>query len=397
MKWKFRIGAVAGNALEFYDIAVFGAISVYLAAEFERQGYTQGHLWVWGIFALRFIVRPLGGYVIGRYADAVGRKPALILTSFITGLATLSMALLPVSLLGQYTPLALLLLQMALALSYGGEYPTLITYLFSDAQDNQRARISALIVCSSIVGVLASLLIVYSLENYLSSEKMQSIGWRVPLFLGVLNIMISFWFRARLPVQSVPPVQSLKIHPMNTLHIFLLTVPGAVIFYVHNMSTTLLREVLHLDFLKGVYPIVSSGLLLVSLLVCGWLTDRFTTPSKVFRLGVIFLIIFSVPLYFILNSKTVELMIVAQFIITLNASMILCNLASVLFDFSGGHTTTLGMGYNLSLSFFGGLTPLIISFLISYNVIYVGLYISLSGCSLLVSYLLDKNRHPSFN
>ncbi|HEN3577882.1 TPA: MFS transporter [Yersinia enterocolitica] len=390
MKWKFRIGAVAGNALEFYDIAVFGAISVYLAAEFERQGYTQGHLWVWGIFALRFIVRPLGGYVIGRYADAVGRKPALILTSFITGLATLSMALLPVSLLGQYTPLALLLLQMALALSYGGEYPTLITYLFSDAQDNQRARISALIVCSSIAGVLASLLIVYSLENYLSSEKMQSIGWRVPLLVGVLNIAISFWFRARLPVQSVPPVQSLKIHPMNTLHIFLLTVPGAVIFYVHNMSTTLLREVLHLDFLKGVYPIVSSGLLLVSLLVCGWLTDRFTTPSKVFRLGVIFLIIFSVPLYFILNSKTVELMIVAQFIITLNASMILCNLASVLFDFSGGHTTTLGMGYNLSLSFFGGLTPLIISFLISYNVIYVGLYISLSGCSLLVSYFIDK-------
>ncbi|MGE4715482.1 MFS transporter [Yersinia enterocolitica] len=390
MKWKFRIGAVAGNALEFYDIAVFGAISVYLAAEFERQGYTQGHLWVWGIFALRFIVRPLGGYVIGRYADAVGRKPALILTSFITGLATLSMALLPVSLLGQYTPLALLLLQMALALSYGGEYPTLITYLFSDAQDNQRARISALIVCSSIAGVLASLLIVYSLENYLSSEKMQSIGWRVPLLVGVLNIAISFWFRARLPVQLVQPVQLLKIHKMNMLHVFLLTVPGAVIFYVHNMSTTLLREVLHLDFLKGIYPIISSGLLLFLLVVCGWLTDKYATPSKRFRYGVIFLIIFSVPLYFILNSKNSVFMMAAQFIITLNASMILCNMAAVLFDVSRGYTTTLGMGYNLSLSLFGGLTPLIISFLISYNVIYAGIYVSLSGCSLLVSYFIDK-------
>ncbi|EPZ8122520.1 MFS transporter [Yersinia enterocolitica] len=393
MKWKFRVGAVAGNALEFYDIAVFGAISAYLAAEFERQGYTQGHYMVWGIFALRFIVRPLGGYIIGRYADRVGRKPALILTSFITGLATLSMALLPVSLLGQYTPFVLLLLQMTLALSYGGEYPTLITYLFSDAQDKQRSRVSALIVCSSIVGVLASLLIVYSLENYLSSEMMQSIGWRVPLFVGVLNIMISFWFRARLPAQLVQPVQSLNVHKMNMLHVFLLTVPGAVIFYVHNMSTTLLKEVLHLDLFKGIYPIVSSVLLLVSLVVCGWLTDKYATPSKVFRLGVIFLVIFSVPLYFILNSKTIEFMMAAQFIITLNASMILCNLAAVLFDVSRGHTTTLGMGYNLSLSLFGGLTPLIISFLISYNVIYAGLYISLSGCTLLISYFLDKKNY----
>lgn len=393
MKWKLRVGAVAGNALEFYDIAVFGAISVYLAAELERQGYSQGHYMVWGIFALRFIVRPLGGYVIGRYADAVGRKSALILTSFITGLATLSMALLPVSLLGQYTPFVILLLQMTLALSYGGEYPTLITYLFSDARDNQRARISALIVCSSIVGVLASLLIVYSLENYLSSAMMQSIGWRVPLLVGVLNIAISFWFRAKLPAQLVKPVHPLKIHKMNMVHIFLLTIPGAVIFYVHNMSATLLREVLNLGFLKGVYPIISSGLLLVSLVVCGWLTDKYATPSKVFRLGVIFLIIFSVPLYFILNIKTIEFIMAAQFIITLNASMILCNLAAVLFNISKGHTTTLGMGYNISLSIFGGLTPLIISFLISYNVIYAGLYISLSGFSILVSYFLNKKSH----
>ncbi len=390
MKWKFRVGAVAGNALEFYDIAVFGAISVYLAAEIERQGYTQGNYIVWGIFALRFIVRPLGGYVIGRYADVVGRKPALILTSFITGFATLIMALLPLSLLEQYTPFVMLLLQMTLALSYGGEYPTLITYLFSDAHHNQRARISALIVCSSIVGVLASLLIVYALESYLSSEMMQSIGWRVPLFIGVFNIAISFWFRARLPVQLVQHVQLLKVHKLKMLHVFLLTVPGAVIFYVHNMSTALLRDVLHLDFFKGIYPIVSSGLLLFALIVCGWLTDKYSTPLKVFRLGVILLSIMSVPLYFILNSKTIEFMMAAQLIITLNGAMILCNLAAVLFDVSRGHTTTLGMGYNLSLSLFGGLTPLIIGFLISYNVIYAGIYISLSGFPILVSYYLDK-------
>ncbi|WP_145517398.1 MFS transporter [Yersinia mollaretii] len=392
MKWKFRAAAVAGNALEFYDIAVFGAISGYLALEFERQGYTQGQYMVWGIFALRFLVRPLGGYLIGRYADRVGRKPALILTSCITGLATLSMALLPVSLLGPYTPLALLILQMALALSFGGEYPTLITYLFSDAQRHHRARISALIVSSSIMGVLVSLLIVYTLAISLTPDIMQSVGWRIPLLVGVLNIIISFWFRARLPTQLVQPTQPVKIQKMNMLHVFLITVPGAVIFYVQNMSSTLLMKALYLPYFKGLYPMISSGLLLVSLAICGWLTDKYATPSKVFNLGVTLLVILSVPLYFILNSKTMELILLAQFIITLNAAMILCNLAAVLFDASRGHTTTLGMGYNISLSLFGGLTPLVISYLISYSVIYAGIYISLSGLALLLSYLINKHQ-----
>ncbi|MEX5924690.1 hypothetical protein [Providencia hangzhouensis] len=72
-----------------YDIAVFAAISSYLSAELERLGYNQATEMVWGIFALRFIIRPVGAYIIGRYADSVGKKSALVLTSFITGTATL--------------------------------------------------------------------------------------------------------------------------------------------------------------------------------------------------------------------------------------------------------------------------------------------------------------------
>lgn len=108
MKWRYRLGAVAGNALEYYDIAVFAAISVYLSAELERLGYESATEMVWGIFALRFLARPIGGYIIGRYADRAGKKAALVLTSQITGVATLCMALLPVHLLGSYTPLSLI-------------------------------------------------------------------------------------------------------------------------------------------------------------------------------------------------------------------------------------------------------------------------------------------------
>lgn len=74
MKWKYRIGAAAGNALEYYDIAIFAAISVYLSTELEKLGYSQSTIMVWGIFALRFLIRPIGGVVIGRYADIAGKK-----------------------------------------------------------------------------------------------------------------------------------------------------------------------------------------------------------------------------------------------------------------------------------------------------------------------------------
>lgn len=66
MKWKYRIGAAVGNALEYYNIAIFAAISVYLSTELEKLGYSQSTIMVWGIFALRFLIRPIGGVVIGR-------------------------------------------------------------------------------------------------------------------------------------------------------------------------------------------------------------------------------------------------------------------------------------------------------------------------------------------
>ncbi|CNI25742.1 proline/glycine betaine transporter [Yersinia massiliensis] len=390
MKWKFRLGAVAGNALEYYDIAVFAAISVYLSAEIEHQGYEQATQMVWGIFALRFIVRPIGGYIIGRYADRVGRKSALILTSFVSGSATLCMALLPISFLGSYTPLVILVLQMALSFSYAGEWPTLTTYLFNDAKSNERARISALIVGSAIMGVIVSLLLVLVLERSLDPITMQTIGWRIPLLLGVVNIAVSFWFRARLPVQPTAVKCYKRLNWLKSLNLFLITVPLSVAFYAQNMSSSLIKDRLQLGDFKSIYTILSSALILIFMLICGWLTDRYSSSVKVFNAGVIGLILFSIPLFYIMRSNTVEWVVIAQLAITINTAMILSTGASILADIANGETTALSMGYNMSSTLAGGLTPLIISYLVSYDLTYAGAYIALSGFSLLLSQWLFK-------
>lgn len=390
MKWKFRLGAVAGNALEYYDIAVFAAISVYLTAELERQGYPQATQMVWGIFALRFIIRPVGGYIIGRYADRAGRKSALILTSFISGSATLCMALLPISLLGSYTPLAILVLQMALSFSYAGEWPTLTTYLFNDAKNSERARISALIVGSAVMGVIVSLLLVFVLERSLDPVTMQTVGWRIPLLLGVVNIAVSFWFRARLPIQPPASGHYRRVNWRKSLQILLINVPGSVVFYAQNMSSSLIRDNLQLGDFKSLYAILSSTLILFFMLICGWLTDKYSSSARVLNAGVIGLILLSVPLYYVIRSNVIELILLAQLIIIINAAMISSTMSSVLADVAEGQTTTLSMGYNISSTLAGGLTPLIISYLVSYDLVYAGAYIALSGFSVLLSYWLFK-------
>ncbi|WP_083429640.1 MFS transporter [Candidatus Fukatsuia symbiotica] len=385
LTWKQRLGVVARNACEFYDIALFAAISGYITVEFQQAGMGNSTYIVWGIFALRFLIRPLGGYIIGLYADHYGRKAALILTSTVIGLSTLTMAVLPISKLGAAAPLLFLILQMLQAFSFGGEYPTIIHYLLSESEQKQRAKISSMIVASSLVGVLMSLLIVYFINNLLSPEEMQQIGWRIPLLIALVNIAISFYFRQKLKEISPCVIKNQGITLLAVLKIFLIVIPGAVVFYVQNLASTLSKRALDNGTLQTLYPLLSSSLLLVFVLFIGWLTDKYSTPQKIFRLGIYALLIAAAPLYLLLASKSVVLVIIAQLALTLIAALILSNLAAVLFEKSANKTAILGLGYNAALSVFGGLSPLIIALLIPFGGLFPGIYVAASGVAFVVA------------
>ncbi|MBG5894038.1 MFS transporter [Providencia rettgeri] len=393
MKWKYRFGAVAGNTLEYYDIAVFAAISSYLSAELERLGYNQATEMVWGIFALRFIVRPVGAYIIGRYADSVGKKSALVLTSFITGTATLCMALLPINLLGNYTPIAILILQMALSFSFAGEYPSLITYLFNNSKNNENSRLSAIINGSTAFGIIISLTVVFALEFFLEPEMMQSIGWRVPLFLGVLNIAISFWFRMKLPNNSSEKIKSVPISYMDMFFVFLLTIPGNVLFFVQHVSTAMFLEKMQMIEDRTVWALLLSILLLSFMLICGWLTDKYNILEKVYNLGVIGMVFLSIPIFLLISSQSIILTIISQLIINIYAAMILATTPFMLFKAVKGKVVTLALGFNFTAMLFGGVSPLITTYLANINIAYVGLFLTLCGA---LRFLIYKKPSKDF-
>ncbi|MEX9786262.1 MFS transporter [Providencia manganoxydans] len=392
MKWKYRFGAVMGNALESYEIAIFAAISPYLSAELNRLGYEQATEMVWGIFALRFLSRPIGGYIIGLYAEKVGKKSALILTSFITGLATLSMAFLPIELLGAYTPIAILIIQLALSFSFAGEYPSLVTYLFKDSSLNERAKISAMIVCSGLLGFAICLGMVFVLDKVLPQETMQTIGWRIPLFLGLINVIISFWFRAKLPEQPINNLKN-KLSIKSVISVIFIAIPGAVIFYMQSISSIIIISHLNLGDFKSLFMVVSTCILISLIITIGWWTDKYCSPEKIFSVGVWGGMLLSIPLYYLLEGTNVTFVFIAQFLLLIFSSLILSATSSVLFSGSLGNVVVLALGNNIAQTCIGGLTPLTVNYLKNYGIAYIGLFISLICLAYIMYGYLTKNYH----
>ncbi|MEW2739672.1 MFS transporter [Providencia sp. PROV130] len=386
MKWKYRFGISLGNMLEHYDIAVFAAISVYLIKELNKLNIGNASEIIWGIFALRYILRPVGGYIVGCFADKSGKKAALILTSVVTGFSTLLMALLPIELLGGYTPIVMLILQSALCFSFAGEYPSLINYLLYNCPKNETSKVSALAAISSLLGFIMAFFIIYMLESILTVKEMDSVGWRIPLLLGLINIFISFWFRSNLPEQPTISIEQRKIKLKEVLSVFIVAIPATVTFYTQNISWSLILEYLSLGESKKYYSLLSSLLLLFSVFLCSWITDKVSSPIKVFNVGVVGLIILSVPLYYMMTQGGVWLIILSQIIMTIYISMIWCNSAFILVHASGGKVATLGVGFNSTVVIFGGLTPLIINQLLDLGVVYVGGFLCCCGFAFLLNW-----------
>lgn len=375
LTWKQRSSAVLGNAMEFYDIAVFASISIYISDLFASQGINGAVTVVWGIFALRFLVRPLGGVLIGRYADKVGRKKALIFCNALTGVATVAMAFVPVSIVGEYVVLVFLLFQMVQAFSFGGEYPTLISYLLHDAKSSERSKISSLIVASSIIGVILSLLIVAGLKMTLTDAQMHDWGWRIPLLVGVVNILISLYFRLSLPELPRSASNEISSKSMEGIfRVFCISILGAVVFYVQNLASGILGKSLNIENL----PLINSTMLVLLLGVVAYFTDRGPGPEKTFKVGSMLILLCTVPLFMMMGSGITVLQFVGVVGISLLSAMILGNLAALLWLQVPNQTASLGIGYNIALSIFGGLTPLIVTKVMSFGSMYVGVYIAVA-------------------
>jgi MHS family proline/betaine transporter-like MFS transporter len=196
---RVLVGACLGNAVEWYDFAIYGAFATVLADTFFPHGGPAALATTFAIFATSFVARPLGAVIVGRHADHVGRRLALTRTIALMTVATVAIGLLPTwSTAGVLAPVALLLLRVVQGFATGGEVPSSVAFLIESAPAGRRGRFGGWHMASIAAGLVAGYGVAGLLAAILSDDALRSWGWRVAFLVAAPLGLVARYIRHRL-------------------------------------------------------------------------------------------------------------------------------------------------------------------------------------------------------
>lgn len=237
-----------GNLVEWYDWYAYSAFALYFAPVFFPKGNATVQLLnTAAIFAVGFLMRPIGGWLFGTIADRQGRKTAMTLSVLLMSLGSLMIAITPsYKSIGVAAPVMLLFARLLQGLSVGGEYGTSATYLSEVATAKRRGFYSSFQYVTLIGGQLIALGIQVLLQRvFLTKDQLESWGWRIPFVIGALLAFVAFYLRIHMAESQVFKQEtkkaergSLKIlmqqHPRAVLTVVGLTLGGTLAFYTYT-------------------------------------------------------------------------------------------------------------------------------------------------------------------
>jgi len=242
---KAILSGSVGNLVEWYDWYAFSAFSLYFSGSFFPSDDTTAQLLqTAGIFALGFLMRPIGGWMFGRIADKVGRKQSMTLSVLLMSLGSLLIALTPTyQTVGLVAPVMLLTARLLQGLSVGGEYGVSATYLAEMATPSRRGFYSSFLYLTLIGAQLLALGIQLILQKALSEAQLLAWGWRLPFAIGAGLSLVALYLRQNLtetpafeaqkhlPEEQRGSLQVLRRYPRAVLTVVGLTAGGTLAFY----------------------------------------------------------------------------------------------------------------------------------------------------------------------
>jgi MFS transporter, MHS family, alpha-ketoglutarate permease len=276
----------SGNLVEWYDFYVYAAFSLYFAKAFFPEGNQTAQLLnTAAIFAVGFLMRPIGAWFFGRMADRRGRRISLTTSVLLMCFGSALIAMTPVyATIGVAAPVILLLARMIQGLSLGGEYGTSATYLSEMATSAHRGFYSSFQYVTLIGGQLTAMLVLIVLQKLvLTPAELETWGWRIPFAIGALLSVIAFLMRRDLletesfkqAKRHEGSISALMRHPKEVAIVIGLTLGGTLAFYTY---TTYMQKFLvnTSGFSKDTATLISASALLVYMLlqpVVGALSD----------------------------------------------------------------------------------------------------------------------------
>ncbi|ATY34267.1 MFS transporter [Sphingomonas psychrotolerans] len=242
------LGGSAGNLVEWYDWYAYSAFTLYFAPHFFPKGdQTAQLLNAAAVFAVGFLMRPIGGWLMGVYGDRHGRKAGLTLSVTLMCAGSLIIALTPgYETIGAAAPTLLVIARLMQGLSVGGEYGASATYLSEMAGKKHRGFFSSFQYVTLISGQLVALLVLLVLQASLSAAALDAWGWRIPFAIGGALAVVVFWLRRRLAeTESFENARGegrrsglfalFREHPREAAVVMLLTAGGTLAFYAYSI------------------------------------------------------------------------------------------------------------------------------------------------------------------
>ncbi len=240
-------GGSIGNLIEWYDFYVYNSFALYFAKSFSPPGTTATaqFLNIFGIYAVGFLIRPVGGYLLGSVADRRGRKVALTLSVVLMGLGSLIVAVLPTyASIGVAAPVLLLGARLLQGLSLGGEYASSATYLSEMPATRHRGFFSSFQYVTLIGGQVLGSLTLLVMQQVLTAAELEAWGWRVPFLLGASAALFGLYlrrnlaetaeFRSIVQVNRRRPLAELLEHKREFFLVLGLTMGGTTAFYTFS-------------------------------------------------------------------------------------------------------------------------------------------------------------------
>ena len=372
------ISATIGNALEWFDIIVFGFLAITISKLFfPAKDELTSLLMTVATFGVSFFVRPIGAVVLGIYADRAGRKAALSLSMLMMTVGTLSIAFAPTyASIGPWATLVIVVSRVIQGFSAGGEFGSSTTYLLEHTPEEERGFYASWQVSSQgLTAVLAALF--GMLVTLLPVDAQLSWGWRVPFLFGALIGPVGFYIRRKVDEtpQFVDEVQkAARVAPkfgsglgglVPATGLIVLSTIGSYVLLLY-MPTYAIRQ-LHLPPSLAYYSVMAAGLVQFVLSPCfGALADRIGA-ARVMAPGALLVGLGIYPaLVFIDAAPSVMRLVSMQFVLGIGLAAYFAPVPALmgrLFP-TASRTTGLSVSYSFAVTIFGGFAPFIVTWLI---------------------------------
>lgn len=402
---KLLMSSMLGTILEWYDFSIFAYLTPILSTLFfPKQNASAALIATYSIFAVGFLVRPLGAAFFGHYGDRFGRRKMLVVSLVLISIATTCMGLLPTyQQIGMLAPILLTMLRLIQGFCVGGETTGAISFILESNPKKYRGALGALVWSAVGIGMLLGSFVAMLVLN-MHADHLQQWGWRIPFMLGILAGLVGYYIRRNMPEsvlfkRAEKSGQLLRSPLLTTLRQYKKQIAQVASLYVLSAMITYLIFVFMPAYASqhfgvslaeaSVITTIAMACVTLFVPVTGWLSDYVgRKPCLLFAASGF--AIFSYPLYLfvtthpsyshfvIVESCFVLLAILYQGVITATVQEIPAT--PVRFSVAA-------LGYNFSYSIFGGTAPLVATYLVylTGSIAAPGLYLAAGGLAAILA------------